>query len=153
MAKIPFRTAYDEPAKCSFATVGPSLAKQSFKDECDINGIMSKYERTGIVTHRNRFDGSYGDFIGFDDYHKSMNSILEAQEAFASLPATIRKRFSHDASEFLAFAQNPDNLEEMVSLGLAIKRPSDASSKSSATSLPDESLTSSGDASDGAQSA
>ena len=28
-----------------------SLTKQSFKDECDINNIMNKWVKNGILTH------------------------------------------------------------------------------------------------------
>ena len=113
----------------------PSLAKQSFKKETEINNIMSRYEKDGIITHVNRFQGNYGQFIGFEDYHSSMNSILAAKDAFADLPASIRKRFSNDAGVFLEFVQNPKNQEELVEMGLAHPKPVDPS-KDQAGDLP-----------------
>ena len=99
--------------------VGPSLAKQSFKDECDINYIMRKFEKKGVIDHLNNHQGQYGNFIGFEDYHISQNKILAAAEAFASIPSKIRAKFGNDPATFLEFAQNPENLDEMIKIGLA----------------------------------
>lgn len=114
------RSAYMKPLRVTVDfSNSPSLAKQSFKDECDINKIMRRYEKTGVVDHLNKFNGDYGSFLGFEDYHTSMNQILAAEEAFMALPAKVRARFNHSPAEFLQFAQNADNHEEMVELGLA----------------------------------
>ncbi len=103
---------------------GPSLAKQSFREECDINTIMKKYEKTGLIEHLNRHQGDYGNFIGYEAYHESLNKLLAAQEAFASIPSSIRRKFGNDPAEFLEFAQNPENLDQMIEMGLAPpKRP------------------------------
>ena len=100
-----------------------SLTQQSGKDECDINRIMKKYEREGLFDHVNKHQGSYGNFIGFQDYQTSQNQILEAQAAFETIPSAVRKKFDNSPVKFLEFAQNPDNLDEMIELGLANARP------------------------------
>ena len=97
---------------------GESTTHQSFKDECDINNIMKKFEMTGIMEHARRFEGQYGDFISAPDYHTAMNAIVLAQEMFMAIPSKIRQRFANDPSLFLEFVQNPDNVEEMKELGL-----------------------------------
>lgn len=96
----------------------PSLAQQSFKDECDINNIMAKYERTGMIEHVNQFQGQYGDFIGFPDYHQAMNAVKEAESMFMTLPSSIRERFNNNPETFLAFAQDENNQDEMIRMGL-----------------------------------
>ncbi len=97
----------------------PSRAKQSFLEECDINTIMRKYEKTGLLDHTNTHQGDYGDFLGYEDYQSSLNQLLQAQEMFASIPAQIRAKFDNDPATFVDFAQNPENLAEMRELGLA----------------------------------
>lgn len=45
----------------------PSKTDQSQKKEADVNNIMAKYIKTGIVNHLNRTPGQYADtsqFIG-----------------------------------------------------------------------------------------
>ena len=107
--------------------VGDSLAKQSFQKECDINNIMRKFEKTGQIPHLNNHTGGYGNYIGFEDYHTSLNKILAADEAFASLPAKVRTKFQNDPAHFLEFAQNPENLNEMREMGLAPPAPPEPS--------------------------
>lgn len=101
----------------------PSRAKQQFRDECDINAIMAKYKKTGLVEHVNRYQGQYGDFSTVADYQEALNMVMEAQQAFMSLPAHVRTRFDNDPGQYLEFVQDPGNQEEMVKMGLAHKRP------------------------------
>lgn len=104
---------------------GESRTHQSFKKECDINEIMRKYERQGILSHVNKYGGQYGDFVSAPDYHTAMNVMMEAEEMFGALPAKVRAKFANDPAAFLEFAQNPDNLEEMRELGLARRSESE----------------------------
>lgn len=92
--------------------------KRSSLKECDINSIMAKYEKTGIIEHVKQFSGRYDDFTMVQDYHESLNQVMAAQEAFMTLPAQLRSRFKNDPAEFLEFVGNPDNKNEMISLGL-----------------------------------
>jgi len=98
---------------------GPGRTKQSFAEESNINVIMKKYEKTGLLDHLNTHEGNYGNFIGYADYHSSMNAIREAGEAFMTIPAGVRAKFGNDPALFLEFVQNPDNKEEMIKMGLA----------------------------------
>lgn len=100
----------------------PSLAKQSFLKETDINNIMRKFEKDGLLEHVNTHKGDYGNFIGYEDYHSSLNSILLAEEAFLTIPSKIRATFNNDPVQFLEFAQNPENLDKMIEMGLAPAR-------------------------------
>lgn len=107
-----------ERERVSVKFTKPSLAQQSFKDECDINNIMARYERTGMIEHVNTYQGQYGDFIGFPDYHEAMNAVKEAENMFMTLPSSIRERFDNNPETFLAFAQDENNQDEMIRLGL-----------------------------------
>lgn len=94
----------------------PSLTKQSHKDECDVNMIMVRFEKTGLIDHINQFKGGYGDAIGVVDYHTAQNQIIAADAAFLSLPAKLRARFHNDPGAFLSFADNPANAKELAAL-------------------------------------
>lgn len=116
-----FTTQFDRCDRVQYSSDKPSRAKQSFKNECDINHIMKKYEKTGVVEHAARYAGEYGDFTGASDYQEAIEKLQAADEAFMSLPATIRKRFDNSAGKYFDFVQNPANLAEMRELGLAVK--------------------------------
>jgi len=91
--------------------------KQSFKDECDINKIMAKYQKTGAIAHVNQHGANYG-FATSLDFSEAMRLIKTAQDMFDGLPSSIRTRFANDPAQFLDFVQNADNKAEMQKLGL-----------------------------------
>lgn len=82
-------------------TTGPSMTKQSFKDECDINRILNQFQRTGIVNHITQRQPQYLDLPSNVDYQSSMNTIIQAQQIFADLPALVRDHFQNDPARFL----------------------------------------------------
>ena len=126
MSKIPFRSAYSSHPRFQLDFPDPSRTKQSSQDECDINVLMKKYERDQILPHFNQHQGQYGDFLGIPDYQDALNQIQAASDAFDSLPASVRKRFQNDPGEFIDFAQNPENHDELVKMGLANPKPQPA---------------------------
>lgn len=101
----------------------PSMTKQSFKDECDINNILKQYKVTGMFAHINAkaAQGVYTDLPDPLDFQASLEIVKEANAAFASLPSKVRARFDNNPEAFLAFCSNPANQDELVALGLATK--------------------------------
>lgn len=97
---------------------GKSMTQQNYKQECDVNSILERYKKTGHISHVRKTPGQYGDFSQTGDYQSSMNRVLEAQDAFMSLPAVIRKRFGNDPQQLFEFINNEHNYEEAEKLGL-----------------------------------
>lgn len=94
-----------------------SRTKQSFKDECDINFIMKRYEKTGVIDFVNRRAARFGDATA-QDFHESMCLVRDASAAFDGLPAHLRSRFQNDPEQLLAFLDDDENRAEAVKLGL-----------------------------------
>lgn len=94
------------------------LTKQSFAADADINNIIRRFVRTGVVEHMAKYGGEYG-FATSQTFQEAMNVIAKANEMFAELPAKVRNRFSNRPEEFLEFVQDPANLPEMRTMGLA----------------------------------
>lgn len=103
----------------------PGRTKQEFVLECDINNILKMYKKTGIIQHvqTRAAQGQYLDLPSEVDFQASLNAVIQAEEAFASLPSKLRSRFGNDPAEFLAFCENPNNLDELRELGLAKEAP------------------------------
>lgn len=101
-----------------------TLVEQSHKDKCDITNIISRFQETGVLQHVNNHHGEYG-FATAMDFQNAMELVVKAENNFKSLPAKIRNRFNNDPSLYLDFVQNPDNIEEMYSLGMAKRPPED----------------------------
>lgn len=111
----------DAPRARATLSCGPGLTKQSFKDECDVNFIMDKWKRTGIIPAESvgKMRPSYGDFTNPNDYMEACNRVLDANEAFASLPAFLRDRFANEPANLIAFLADSNNQDEAIKLGLA----------------------------------
>jgi len=111
------RSAYSPKTGSVLECSGPGLTKQQFKDECDINLIMAKVARGGVVNFRNKHEPQYGDATA-PDFLDAMNTVVQAEEMFMDLPAKLRKRFENDPAQFLAFVDDVANRDEAISIGL-----------------------------------
>lgn len=96
-----------------------SLTQQSFKDECDVNNILRRYDQTGLITHVQQVQGQYGDFTQVNEYRESLDVVRHAQDSFLALPAKVREQFGNDPGSFIEFVTNPQNAGKMVEMGLA----------------------------------
>lgn len=97
----------------------PSMTRQEFAEECDINTIMAKYEAGGAISHVNKAEPMFVDWTQVPDLREGLDIFRGASEAFYSLPAKVRRDFDNDPAEFVKFAQDPANLEKMREYGLA----------------------------------
>lgn len=116
------RSAFVEHDRVALSTPGPSMTRQEFQAECDINQIMRRYEKTGVISHVARRVPQYLDVSETPDLQSALNMLERATEAFMSLPANVRKRFDNDPSEFVKFASDVKNLDQMREWGLAPPR-------------------------------
>lgn len=133
--KPKIRSAYSPHSRTGFACQGETRTKQCFQKECDINFILAKYQKTGLIDHVSRFGGDYSDLTDNVDYHTALNITLDANDAFSSLPSSIRKRFNNSPEAFLDFVSDPNNASELISLGLAHNNNA-SSSDEAAAGLP-----------------
>lgn len=112
-----FRSRSTPRLRVVFVNSGESLTKQAFKDECDINVIMRRYERSGVLPVNMRGEPRYVDCTSID-YLESMRVVADARSAFESLPARVRARFEHDPARLMEFLADERNREEARELGL-----------------------------------
>lgn len=113
-----FRCPFDVPADVPFVSDESSMAKQCFKDECDINLIMRRADLTGFVDHVSPSNPLYIDLSEVSDYKDSLDFVMSSQEAFMSLPSSLRERFGHDPAKFMEFVADSANADELASFGV-----------------------------------
>lgn len=116
-----FRNAYSPRKRVVTPVVGESRTKQSFRDECDINRIMARYQKTGVLEFLEKREARYADVSSLD-YQEACNLVAGAQSMFHELPSALRSRFDNDPAQLLAFLDNAANLQEAIDLGL-VERP------------------------------
>lgn len=127
--------SYRENGTIEVITVNnePSMTIQSEKDSCDVNKIVAKHglknrsirNIASILANTPYFrrdEPQYGDFTGICDYASAMIRTREAGDAFMQLPSALRKRFSNDPAQLVAFLDDENNRAEAIELGL-IERP------------------------------
>lgn len=100
----------------------PTRTQQSQKEDADINVIVKRFGITGQIPVRlDRLN--LGAFEGIFDFQSAMNAVVRAERAFAAIPSAIRKRFGNDPQEFVAFASDPKNKEELQKMKLVAADP------------------------------
>jgi hypothetical protein len=104
---------------CSLDT---PLVKQEFVEECDINVIIARCLRGGAPNF-SRAVPIFADVSEIGDFRSCIERIRSADEAFMSLPASVRTRFGNDSVALIEFLQNPVNRVEAISLGLIVEPP------------------------------
>lgn len=95
--------------------------EQAHKNECDVNRIIQKYDRTGLITHVSRFEAEFGDLTGLE-FKAAQDKVANALSMFEQLPANIKKRFRNSPQDLLTFMEDPNNREEAIDLGLIDSR-------------------------------
>ena len=148
MADITIRVNLRHKPSVGIEFTDPSMTQQHFKDECDIDRILRKYNKTGFLVNplEARRPAKWGDFSSVADYQASMNRLVQVQEAFEALPSRVRERFRNDPMQMLAFLEDPANKDEAIKLGLVAGdapvanagTPSQPPQEASDTSLPAE---------------
>lgn len=97
-----------------------SLAKQEFKDECDINIILKRFTRTGeappIVLPEH-----FADLTTRTSYYELSTKIAQANELFYELPAEKRATFLNDPNRWadaVVQATEAGNADRLEALGV-----------------------------------
>lgn len=124
MTKVLIRSMfnYDVDAvsvETGLACQDPSMAQQQFKEECDINTILERFNVTGQLPVA-ALPPQFGDFTGIYDYQTALQAVKDAQDSFDALPARVRERFANDPAAFVDFCLDEANAEEMKQLGLLL---------------------------------
>lgn len=94
---------------------------QAAADECDINVMIARYQRTGSFVDplsSPSVPPNFGDFGTSIDYQDALNYIIDAQSSFDALPASVRDRFANEPAKLLAFLEDVSNRPEAIKLGL-----------------------------------
>lgn len=126
MVNVKIHSFYDPPSSCSRSSVNPSMTKQSFAQEADINHIMARYMKTGYLVDplvNPTVRPSFGDFSAPLDFQHAQDLVNNAYDQFDSLPSAVRERFSNDPFSLLQFLSDKSNYDEAVKLGIVAPNP------------------------------
>lgn len=97
------------------------VTRQSMKDECDINIIMARYLKTGVISHVTRDNPIFADVSDVPDYRESVERVKRADEVFNRLPADQRARFNNDTALFIEAVSDPSRTDQLIEWGVLAK--------------------------------
>ena len=117
--KQTFRSAYNLGNEDYSQSFTDGITEQHHTDTCDINKILAQFMETGIMPQTNA-NPQYAD-VSEVDFTNMQNQLATAKTLFEELPEQVKARFNNQMHTFLHFAENPDNLPELVDMGLAVK--------------------------------
>ena len=98
---------------CQAAEDGKTVA--SAQDETDLGKLLAKAQRTGTLSHIQKFEREYGVKDPFT-YEDAMNAIARQNSMFAELPSEVRNEFGNSPAAFSSFVQahSADEIKEKL---------------------------------------
>lgn len=78
--------------------------EQSHKQECDINYIMQRYRKTGILPTRIN-KPVFADVANVGGFDKAMDIVAKGMSEFHKLPEKIRLKYDNDPRKWLKAAE------------------------------------------------
>lgn len=109
-----------------------SLTKQEFAGEVNINNIIAKHRQTGVVTHIERRIPQYGDYSFANSLHDALDLVMEADEEFMRLPASVREKAHNDPARFFEMLATESGEKELTEAGLHANIPREGDGNDSA---------------------
>lgn len=114
-------TKFDPPRHDGLDCGTECKTDQSFAEEADINNIMRRYMKTGILGDplQPQMAARFEDVTGApEDFLEAQQKLLAADESFMRLPSKLRRRFNDSPVELMRFLSDAGNRAEAINLGL-----------------------------------
>ena len=122
--KIKFKKNYEPSSGSEFDQSGQkSRTVQSESDNCDINKIMERFNRTGKLPLMQTQPARYGD-ARVVDFATAQQIVKDAKDQFNELPSKTRKYFGNDPQAFLEALNDTseDNAKQLLKLGILVPK-------------------------------
>lgn len=104
--------------RVTFSCGSELMTKQSHKNECDINNILTQFKRTGIIQHISQQTPIYADLPSDIDYQQALHTQMQADQAFSTLPSVVRAHFNNDPAALLEALGDPGQKDKLIELGI-----------------------------------
>lgn len=91
------------------------MTEQHHEKACNINSIIARYQKTGLVDHVQKYEGVYGDVTGAD-FKSAMDLVKNAETEFHELPSSVRKHFDNDPSAYLDLVMTDEGVQELTNI-------------------------------------
>ena len=104
---------------------GESRTHTVFAQDCDLPAMVKRLAASNRLGEALRQPPlQYGDFSNVTDYMSALLAVKDANAAFMSLPANVRREFDNNPAALLAAVHDPDQAERLRELGVLNPLPS-----------------------------
>ena len=111
--KLQFRTPFTPRVSVSIDfKESKNLTRSEQAPATDINNIVNKFYKTGVIDYVSNNEPQFGDFTNIN-FEEIQNKVAQGNQLFESLPAHVRKEFNNNPAEFIEFIQVKGNIEDM----------------------------------------
>ncbi len=86
--------------------------EQHHAKSCDINTIMARYVKTGVMDHISKYEPRYGD-VSSADWQAAQNLVAGVKTEFEELPAYVRDYYEGNADNYLDAMQTDEGVNEL----------------------------------------
>lgn len=93
-------------------------AKQSMAAESDVNVIVAKSRRLGVIPSAHTRPPMYLDLTGIGTAHAALTHIARAQQTFEALPAKVREKCGNNIKGYLELLTDKKRRDLAIELGL-----------------------------------
>lgn len=94
------RHAYSPSEPQHHPKCGKTMTEQHHEKHCNINNIMAKYQKTGLIDHVKKHGGTYGDVTG-QEFKEAQDLIASQKSIFYELPSSVRDQLGNDPANYL----------------------------------------------------
>lgn len=116
------RKHYDDLTEKGLIFKKPSMTQQHFKDDCDINVIVRRFNAGQINTMPLAMnEGFYADVSDLGSYQDANARVNSIKDYFSNLPSSVREKFNNSVDEFVAFASTSDSRSAFIEMGILEK--------------------------------
>lgn len=119
MPESGIRSVYDGSRVLEFIGGGEKRVKAAFADEVNINRIVDRYRKTGLVTHLSKATPQFVDMLAVEDFTETMQKMTATKSWFNGLPANVRAAFGNDVIALLEARNSEEGMQKLRGLGLA----------------------------------
>lgn len=114
-----FYTSFRRPPRVVSDVGGESMTQQQFAQECDINYIVKRAQRTGTIPVIPMQEMVFGT-LDEETFKQRMDKMSEIKSYFECLPSDIRLHYQNSVNEFIAAMNTDEGLEEGRKLGIIV---------------------------------
>lgn len=115
---------YSDRSPVTFRCVSKSKTEQSHRDSCDINRLVDRYKKTGIISDPSVFrEQFYGDFHDVPDMVELSTARARLAQYFEGLPSATRAAFENSPDKLIAAFDDPSKKDLLLQHGFLKKAP------------------------------